>query len=120
MKRFIYKASLFAIPLALPVFAFAQSGNFSNIDASITTVTNLINRIIPLLIGIGVVVFLWGLISYVTAGGDEEKKGAARSTMIYGIIVLFVMVSVWGLVRILVDTFGTGGNNTIPSYPQIP
>ena len=117
MKRFIYKASLLALPL-VPMIAGAQG--FVSVDQSISTVTALINRLIPLVIGIGVLVFLWGLVGFVTAGGDEEKRKDARSLMIYGIIVLFVMVSVWGLVRILVTTFGTGQNNTLSSYPQIP
>ena len=41
MKRFIYKASLFALPLALPAFALAQSGNFSDVDSAISTVTHI-------------------------------------------------------------------------------
>ena len=118
MKRFISTTAAILLPLALPMIAGAQG--FTSIDASISTVSQLINRLIPLVIGIGVLVFLWGLVGYVTAGGDEEKRKNARSLMIYGIIVLFVMVSVWGLVRILTTTFGTDQNNTIPTYPQVP
>jgi hypothetical protein len=122
MKRFISTTAAALTVLALPAVVAAQ-GNaaFGSVDSSISTVTSLINRLIPLVIGIGVLVFLWGLVGYVTAGGDEEKRKNARSLMIYGIIVLFVMVSVWGLVRILVTTFGTdsAGSNGPPIVPQI-
>jgi hypothetical protein len=118
MKRFISTSAAILLPLSIPLLAAAQG--FSSIDDSISTVTRLINRLIPLVIGIGVLVFLWGLVGYVTAGGDEEKRKNARSLMIYGIIVLFVMVSVWGLVRILVTTFGTDQTNGPPVIPQIP
>jgi hypothetical protein len=118
MKRFIYKAFLVALPIA-PMFALAQTNDFSSVTGSITSVKDIINSLIPLVIGIGVLVFLWGLVGYVTAGGDEEKRKNARSLMIYGIIVLFVMVSVWGLVKVLVTTFGTGTQTTAPVIPQI-
>ena len=119
MKRFIYKASLLALPLAIPAFALAatngaSSGDFTSLTSSITAIENLINKVVPLIIGIAGLVFIWGLVSYVTAGGDEEKKKTARDTMVYGIIVLFVMVSVWGLVNILVGTFGLN-NATSPA-----
>ncbi len=38
--------------------------------------------------------------------GDETARTEARNIMIWGIIALFVMVSVWGLVNVLDDTFG--------------
>ena len=41
--------------------------------------------------------------------------------MIYGVIALFVMVSVWGLVGLIGNTFGIqqGGGAIIPSIPRI-
>lgn len=97
----------------LPFVAFAQ-----NINSVINTVMGILNAIVPLLIAIAVVVFLWGVITYVTAGGDEEKRKTAKSYMIYGIIGLFVMVAVWGLVNILGSTLGL--NNAAPNVPVLP
>ena len=59
--------------------------------------------------------FLWGLAMYILSG-PGEKADEGRSRMIYGIIALFVMISVWGLVRVLSNTFGTaaGGSAPIP------
>lgn len=74
--------------------------------------TGMIDLVIPLIIGLGVLLFIWGLIKYVTAGGDEKARVEGRNYIIYGIIALFVMVSVWGLVSILTNTFFPGG--TIP------
>jgi hypothetical protein len=43
-----------------------------------------------------------------------QGKRAGRTIMLYGVIVLFVMVSVWGLVNILRATFGiTDADNNI-------
>jgi uncharacterized membrane protein len=92
--------------------------DFSSIGSSLTSITNFMNSLIPLIISIGLILFLIGIVQFVTAGGDEEKRAAARGMIIFGIIALFVMVSVWGFVNILSKTFfQSGGTNTIaPDY----
>ncbi len=106
------KKTLIASVLAFaPVLAFAQT-NFTSIQSAINSITVIIADLIPLVIGIAVLVFLWGLISYVTAGGDEEKRDAARNTIIWGIVIIFVMTAVWGFVRILETTFFNNTNTS--------
>ncbi len=115
------KTARFLLPYALtalPVVALAQ---FTNLRSSFQEITNIINGIvIPLIVGVAGVMFMYGLIQYVTNQGDEASRSAARQTMIWGIVVLFVMISVWGLVNILVGTFNF--NNTLNSsnIPQVP
>jgi hypothetical protein len=91
--------------------------NFSTLSDALTSVTDLINRLIPIVISIALLLFLIGIVQFVTAGGDEEKRAAARGMIIFGIIALFVMVSVWGFVNILSKTFfGSGGNLSNPDF----
>ena len=68
----------------------------------------ILNRIVPLIISIAIVYFIWEVFQY-TIAGDEDKKKAAKQGMVWGIIGIFVMVSIWGLVAILQATFGTSG-----------
>ena len=65
----------------------------------------VLNLLIKVLIGIAVVLFLYGIIKYVSSGDDEAKRKEAKNYIVYGIVVLFVMVSVWGLVGILSGSF---------------
>lgn len=62
--------------------------------------------VIPLIFALAVVMFIWGVVQYVINSDDETKKSQGRQFMIWGIIALTVMVSVWGLVKILGATFG--------------
>lgn len=103
----------------LPSLVGAQQLNFTDASTGLQSIAQFINALVPVVIGIAVLLFLIGLVSYVTAGGDEEKKENARSMIIYGIVVLFVMVAVWGFVGILTRTFfGNGqGAATAPFYP---
>lgn len=68
--------------------------------------------IIPLLFGIAILVFIWGVVQFISNADNEEKRTQGRDFMVYGIIALFVMVSVWGLVSVLSNTFGV--KNVIP------
>jgi hypothetical protein len=70
------------------------------------------NSVIPLILTLAVVVFIWGVVQYVINTDDEAKKAKGRQFMIWGIIGLAVMVSVWGLVSILGNTFHIA--NVIP------
>lgn len=88
----------------------------------ITTVSSIVGYLVPLLIAVAVVVFLWGVVQYVTAGGEEEKRKKARGTMVFGIVGLFVMVAVWGLVSVLTSTFGITEEEAplTPTLPSLP
>ena len=115
LRRLFLTMLLFSAPL----FSYAQTADLTYIDDLITQLQAVVNTLVPLLIGIAVVVFIFGVIRFVTAGEDATRKEAARGLMIYGIIALFVIVSIWGLVNILQDLTGTAGVTTIP-VPQIP
>ncbi|MEI8174686.1 MAG: pilin [bacterium] len=94
----------------------AQSGTLQYI---ICKIGDLINLVVPILLALGVVYFVWGIISFVIAG-DEEAKKAGRDKIIYGIIGLAVIVAVWGLVGILVNTFGVDTSTRVINLPTTP
>ena len=111
-----YTAAGFA---ALAVFVFpmvasAQGGGVANL---VREAGGLIQGLIPIVIGLAVLVFLWGVLKYVIAASDDAKA-EGKSFMLWGIIALFVMVSVWGLVNILRETLQL--NPATPPAPGIP
>lgn len=61
--------------------------------------------IVPLLIGVALVVFLWGIVKFIASSDNPEKRNEGIKTMTYGIIGLFVIVAVWGLVAIITSLF---------------
>lgn len=116
MKKLSTRIGAIALAFA-PALAFAQNfgtnGFFGLLDAANT----LINRLIPFIIALTILVFLWGIFRFVLAK-DAEARKEARGYIVWGIISLFVMVSVWGLVNILVRTFSL--NTNAPALPQVP
>lgn len=99
------------IPFGLMAMPFA-AGAVESINDLLNLTEEIMNKVAPLLIAVAVIVLLVGIINYLRAGDDEEKRSKGKNEMIYGIIGLFVMVSIWGLVAILSGTFNL--NNDIP------
>ncbi len=69
----------------------------------------------PVLVTIGLVTFLAGVVKFVGAGDNEEQRTAGRAVMIYGIIVLFVMIAMWGLIGLITQTF-FAADPEVPSF----
>lgn len=57
--------------------------------------------------------FLWGLVDYVFAMGNEEEKMHGRTNMVWGTSWLIVLFAAWEIVRFVASWFGkdTGDNS---------
>ena len=124
---------LFGLGLTLlaPVAVFAQGVSTSGSSTSGCNMTQsgtlldifcrigqILNSIVPILIALAVVYFVWGVVSFVIAN-DEEAKTKGRDRIIFGIIGLAVIIGMWGLVNVLRNTFGLN-NTTNITLPTIP
>jgi hypothetical protein len=101
--------------LALPMVTFAQE---------LTTFTTLVNQfgkivdlLIPIVFTLGLLFFFWGLVKYIM--GDAHDQEQAKKTMLWGIIALFVMSAVWGLVAFVGKTFGVDTSKTNQGVPTV-
>ncbi len=75
----------------------------------------IVNSIIPIFFAAAIAFFVWGVVKFFIINSDEEaKRTQGKQFMIWGIVALAVMVSVWGLVKILTTTFGTNDSFVIP------
>jgi len=92
-----------------------QSGNPSQINdftglsgrlASIGTI------VLYLLVALAVIFIVWNVVRYFIGGKEGESRGPAGLNILWGLIGLFVIISLWGLVNILLNTFGTNQNIT--------
>jgi uncharacterized membrane protein SpoIIM required for sporulation len=122
---------LSGLGLALtPFLAFAQNqqlqGCAGNVGGTLfgflCIIENILNFVMPVIIALGAVYFIWGVVSYVVAS-EEEAKTKGRDRMIYGLIGLVVIISMWGLVGILKSTFGLnnqGANVQVPCITGTP
>ena len=64
-------------------------------------------QLIGILFVVATVVFIWGVIQYVIAGGDEDKLSNAKNVIVWGLIGLFVMMMMWSIVTAVKALFFT-------------
>jgi len=121
------KRLLLALPYFFPFVMFAQVGppppssSGGDVVSILQIIVDIMNAIIPVLVILALIYFIYGVVKYMLSQDDESGKSAARSVMINGIIALFVIVSVWGLVNVLVSTFSLDvAAPPVPVSPVLP
>lgn len=71
----------------------------TSLQTLIRAIGNLLNLLIPILAAAALLVFLWGVAKFIfKLGGSEKATEEGRNAMVWGLIALFVLASVWGIV----------------------
>lgn len=91
--------------IAFATHVYSHYSTSSNLTDIIFLFINLIDQALIVVVALALLFFLWGLMKFILNADNEEKRKEGKSVMIWGIIALFVMISVWGIVGILVNTF---------------
>ena len=84
----------------------------------------IINPLIDLLFALAIVYFLYGVVEFLANQENEEKKTSGKSHMLWGVIGITIMLGVWAILGIIINTFGitgvtpqTGNVNLTPYTP---
>ena len=113
MKSLHHTSLIFASVFGVPIIAFAAPRTFGDLMNSIVNVTDIV---VPILITAALAAFLIGLVQTLFSAGDTKKYAEGGKIMGYGIISLFVIVAIWGLMAVAHQTiFGTEGNASVDS-----
>lgn len=92
-----------------------------NIQTFLTNILTFLNgTIMPFLIALAFVFFLWNAFRYFIVGGaNEESQEKAKTLAMWGIAAFVFIVSLWGIVNLLVGGLGFGTNTpTTSDYIQ--
>lgn len=120
----IYLGGALALFVSAPSFAHAYTCgdvvSITDIQTFLCAFSGLISLTTGIVASLALLVFFWGLVKFIAKADDPKEKEAGKNIMIYGVIALFVMFSVFGLVKFLQTSFGVGGtNNANPGAPKI-
>ena len=94
--------------LLVPFIASAQLGGTQGF---ITSIMSIVNLLITLVAAIALLAFMWGLVKFIFKLGSEADIEGGRNLMKWGLIALFVMVSVWGIIRFFQSELGLTNNS---------
>lgn len=106
--------------LLSPMLAFAQATASGPISFSLVQVLAIVNQVIPMLLALAVLVFLWGIVKFIANAGDEEARAGGVRHMVGGMIGLFVMVAFWGIIGYVQESLHlNGGTPTSTPAPNV-
>jgi len=117
-----------SILYVLPIIAGAEEpvgladGNGGPLETLLGNILQFSNNVlIPFIIGIGFLVFVWGMFQYFIAGGaNDEKKEAGKSLMIYATLGFVLIIVFWGVVNLVANSSGLQGEDINDQVPDIP
>jgi len=122
MKNFLY--GLLATVFMFPVITLAGNGGIAGgedgeIGTFLGNVLGFIDSVvIPFILAIGFLVFIWGIFKYFILGGaNDEAKESGKSLIMYAIGGFVVILAFWGIVNIISN--GLGLEDSLDSTPTV-
>lgn len=124
MSMYKLVASLFTAVLALPMMAAAQgiaqssdAGPFQDLLINILDFSN--DVLIPFILGIGFLFFVWGIFKYFIFGGaSDDAKEQGKSLIIWATVGFVMIIIFWGVVNLLTESTGLA-NVELQNIPRI-
>lgn len=114
----IKKISLASV-VSVPALAFAATNigtlDFKGLVAYI--LEDFIKPVTVVILSLAVVYFLWNIAEIIRASKKGEELADLKNKALWGVVAIFVMVSMWGLVSILVNTLVPGSGIPVGGGP---
>lgn len=109
------KIAIYLAIMALPAVTFAD--NLTKTRTLLESVGDIVRDVlIPLVFTLALLYFFYGVGKYIWSEGQGKADG--RSIMIWGVVALTVMTTIWGLVSFIGTEFGLENQGDI-SVPNI-
>jgi hypothetical protein len=71
-------------------------------------VGSIIDPIVLLIFSVGIFLFTWGLVVFLLKLDNPEERKKGVQHMLWGILGVFIMATVFGIINIITETFGLG------------
>ena len=97
------KNTLLAFASTFPITAFAA---LDGVKGLLTAFGGLLKPIIPILLGLSLIYFFWGIGQFILHAGDQKTREEGKQRIIWGVIALFVFISIYGIILFIAKVFG--------------
>ena len=109
---------------SVPLFSYAagpsitcstalQTGNLTSVTKIMEFCICFISTyMIPLIVGLGIVYYVWNAVTLIKNADSEKGRQAGQQALLWGIVALVAIVSVWALVKIVTTSFFGSGSST--------
>lgn len=84
---------------------FSTNVAYASLDSFIGNVNKeIINPLILLLFALALAYFLYGVLEFIGNSANDEKKTTGKTHMLWGIIGLTIMMGVWAILGVVLNT----------------
>src|SRR3989339_1044723 len=87
--------------------AYAASANLNEFIVNVNSM--IIQPLINFLFALAIVYFLYGMFQFFSNQENEEKKTTGKSHMLWGVIGITIMMGVWAILGVVINTLGISG-----------
>ena len=106
---------------AFNVSVYAENHSLKAITETVGSFSAIVTILITAIFTLAIVFFFWKAAIYMFAS-DGAARTEARAGMLNGIIAVFVIASIWGIIALIEGATGTGpkaGDNSSRAVPGI-
>ncbi len=113
--------TLLALALFTPIISSAAVP-LSGVKSLLLSIKDIINTaVIPLMFALALIFFFWGMGQFILHANEEKTRTEGKQKMIWGVIALFVMLSIYGIIEWIGNTIdihqGPLPCSALPSQP---
>jgi len=114
MKHTFLKVAGFIV-LLTPTLTFALASTFKGV---ICDVVGLLQILVPILFGLALILFFWGLSKFIiNSSGNEKELQTGKNYMYWGIIAMFVLFTFRAIIGLVTNDLGFGDAKALPFLP---
>lgn len=78
----------------------------------------VINPAILVIFAAGFFMFAWGLVEFIMNLGKDANNEEGKQHMLWGVVGMFIMASVYGIIALLDNTFSLGAFSSTPDLSR--
>jgi len=113
---FVLSSTVFAAD-ELTTSGLCKGANMSSVSGIVNWASCfLLSVIVPFLFALATAAFILGVIKYFLNPSNEKEREKGKEYIVWGLVGLFLMVSMWGIVKIFTNTFEV--KNVVPQLPE--
>jgi hypothetical protein len=88
----------------VPTVSFAA---LDGVKGLLTALKDILNLVVPVLLLLSVIYFFWGVGQFILHdAGNDKTREEGKKKILWGIVALFVFVSIWGILGWIGDVIG--------------
>lgn len=95
-----------------------MSGNLTIVPFLAKVNEVILNPIIYLLFALALVYFLYSVVRFLRLESGDSARKEAKNAIMWGLFGMVIMFSVYGIIALILNTFGVGSNDLSPGANQ--